>query len=118
MLKFYEYASCSTCRKARQWLDAQGVAYERLPIRETPPSPDELQTMLDAHGGEIKRLVNTSSADYRTTGLKDDLPGLSSKEVFNRLQETGNLVKRPFLIGDGVALVGFKEDDWAAAFKT
>ncbi len=114
MLKFYEYDKCSTCRNARKWLDANGVAYERLPIRETPPSPSELQLMLDAYDGEIKKLLNTSSADYRTSGIKDELPELSASEVFARLQETGNLVKRPFLIGEGVALVGFKEPEWAA----
>ncbi|WP_309399332.1 Spx/MgsR family RNA polymerase-binding regulatory protein [Cerasicoccus maritimus] len=114
MLKFYEYDKCSTCRNARKWLDAQGVAYERLPIRDTPPSPAELQTMLDAYDGDIKKVLNTSSADYRTSGIKDELPNLSPSDVFARLQDTGNLVKRPFLIGDGVTIVGFKEAEWAA----
>lgn len=117
MLKFYEYDKCSTCRKARKWLDEKGVDYERLPIRETPPSPAELQTMLDAYNGEIKKLLNTSSGDYRTSGIKDELPELSTDEVFARLQATGNLVKRPFLIGKGVALVGFKEAEWEEKVK-
>ncbi|WP_269541899.1 arsenate reductase family protein [Cerasicoccus fimbriatus] len=114
MLKFYEYDKCSTCRKARKWLDEHGVTYERLPIRETPPSPAELQTMLDAYNGEIKKLLNTSSGDYRTSGIKDELSDLTNDQAFARLQQTGNLVKRPFLIGDGVTLVGFKETEWVA----
>lgn len=112
MLKFYEYDKCSTCRNARKWLDEKGVAYKRLPIRETPPSDQELKTVLAAYDGQIKPIINTSSADYRETGLKDDLPNLSEKEVFARLRATGNLVKRPFLIGEGVALAGFKEAEW------
>jgi len=117
MLKFYEYDKCSTCRKARKWLDENDVTYERLPIRETPPSPAELQTMLEAYDGNIKRLINTSSADYRASGLKDDILNLSTDDVFTRLQTKGNLVKRPFLIGDGVALVGFKEAEWETEIK-
>lgn len=117
MLKFYEYDRCSTCRNARKWLDAKGIQYERLAIRETPPSPAELGAMLEAYDGQLKKLLNTSSADYRESGLKDELPKLSAEEVFARLEENGNLVKRPFLIGPGVQLVGFKEAEWDRRLK-
>jgi len=116
MLKVYEYAKCSTCRKARQWLDDHGQRYERVPIRETPPTPHELQVALNRYEGNIKRLINTSSADYRESGLKDELDQLTPEEVFERLQQNGNLVKRPFLISEQVCLAGFKEAEWEEAF--
>jgi len=114
MLKFYTYKKCSTCRNARKFLDAKGIVYEERPIRETPPSPAELARMLDAYEGVMPRLFNTSSQDYRDADLKATLPSLSKDEAFARLQENGNLVKRPFLLGDKVALVGFKEAEWEA----
>lgn len=114
MLKFYTYKKCSTCRNARKFLDAKGIAYEEHPIRETPPSPAELARMLDAYEGRMTRLFNTSSQDYRDANLKTLLPTLSKAEAFAHLQKNGNLVKRPFLLGDEVALVGFKEPEWAA----
>lgn len=114
MLTLYTYRNCSTCRKATKFLDAQGIAYEERPIRETPPTEAELARMLDAYDGTMSRLFNTSSRDYREASLKDQLPKLSQAEAFALLQANGNLVKRPFLLGDGVALVGFKEAEWAA----
>jgi arsenate reductase len=116
MLKIYTYHKCSTCRDARKFLDARGIAYEEHPIRETPPPPAELARMLEACDGKMTRLFNTSSQDYRDAGLKDTLPNLSHDEAFARLQANGNLVKRPFLLGAGVALAGFKEAEWAAQF--
>lgn len=113
MLKIYTYQKCSTCRKATKFLDAKGIAYEEHPIRETPPPPAELARMLAAYDGKMTRLFNTSSQDYRDAGLKDTLPGLSEEAAFARLQANGNLVKRPFLLGEGTALVGFKEAEWA-----
>jgi arsenate reductase len=114
MLKFYTYKKCSTCRNARKFLDAKGIAYEERPIRETPPSPAELARMLNAYEGKMTRLFNSSSQDYRDAGLKDLLPTLSQDQAFAHLQANGNLVKRPFLLGDEIALVGFKEAEWAA----
>ncbi|TVP78503.1 MAG: Spx/MgsR family RNA polymerase-binding regulatory protein [Puniceicoccaceae bacterium] len=113
MLKFYTYKKCSTCRNARKFLDAKGIAYEEFPIRESPPPPAELARMLKAYAGKMTRLFNTSSQDYRDAGLKDALPTLTEAEAFARLQENGNLVKRPFLLGEDIALVGFKEAEWA-----
>jgi arsenate reductase len=113
MYQLYTYKNCSTCRKAKKFLDTKGIPYDEHPIRETPPKTDELSRMLEAYNGRMTRLFNTSSKDYREAGLKDLLPTLGQDEAFARLQKNGNLVKRPFLIGDGVALVGFKEDEWA-----
>lgn len=116
MLKFYEYDKCSTCRNARKWLDEKGIDYERIAIRETPPSPRELQIALNRYEGNLKRLVNTSSADYRASGLKDEIDSLEPEAVFERIQQNGNLAKRPFLISEQVCLVGFKPDEWDSAF--
>ncbi len=112
MLTVYCYKKCSTCRDAIKWLDGQGLAYQVKAIRETPPTPAELATALKAAGGDLRKLFNTSGMDYRALGLKDQLPAMSEAAAFELLSKNGNLVKRPFLIGDGKVLVGFKEPEW------
>lgn len=112
MFKVYIYQKCSTCRDAIKWLDSNGVSYQALAIRETPPTPAELKTALSILGGDIKKLINTSGMDYRALGMKDKLPSLTETEIFDLLSKNGNLVKRPFLIGDGKALTGFKPEVW------
>ena len=114
-LKIYTLAQCSTCRRATQWLRAHGFGFEERAIRETPPTLPELRGMLAAHGGEIRRLFNTSGLEYRAQKLSEKLPGLGASAALALLAGNGSLVKRPFLIGDGVALVGFNEAQWAAA---
>ena len=112
MLTVYAYQKCSTCRDALKWLTARGIPHEVKAIRETPPSVTELETVLAATGGDIRKLFNTSGVDYRELGLKDKLPSMSEAEALKLLSTNGNLVKRPFALGDGKALVGFKEPDW------
>lgn len=114
MLKVYTYAQCDTCRKAVKFLRARGVAFQEVPIREIPPSVSELKAMLKAKGGELRKLFNTSGRDYKALGLSEKLPSLSEDEALKLLAGNGNLVKRPFAIGDGVFLVGFKEEEWGA----
>ena len=114
-LKFYGYKGCGSCRKAKQWLDANGIAYDELPIRETPPSIAELKRMLKHQHGELRKLFNTSGGDYKAMNMKDRLPDITEAEAFALLAEHGNLVKRPFVVGKDVGLVGFKEDAWAEA---
>ena len=116
-LKLYTYTNCSTCRRAVKWLHAQGLPFVEHPIRETPPTPAELRTMLVAQGGDLRRLCNTSGRDYRELKLGEILPQLSETEVIALLAGNGNLVKRPFLLGTGVALTGFAEPVWRAALK-
>ncbi|MGB0745034.1 MAG: arsenate reductase family protein [Opitutales bacterium] len=116
-MKVYTYKNCSTCRKATKWLEAKGLEFEELPIRETPPSKAELKVMLAHYDGDLRRLFNTSGGDYRELGLKDTLPSMSEAEAFELLCKRGNLVKRPFLLGDGFGLAGFKEGDWEALLK-
>ena len=111
-MKIYTYKNCSTCKKAVKWLDAQGLSYEELPIRETPPKEAELKAMLNYYDGETKKLFNTAGGDYRKMDMKNRLPKLSETEVFELLTTYGNLVKRPFLLGAEFGAVGFKEAEW------
>lgn len=115
-MKVYTLAKCSTCREAVKWLRARGVAFEERAIRETPPTLTELRAMLAAQGGQMRRLFNTSGIEYRAQGLAEKLDGLAEAEALKLLASNGSLVKRPFAIGDGVALVGYDEAKWVAAF--
>ena len=117
MIFVYAYKGCDSCRKALKWLTAEGIDHEVRAIRETPPSLDELKAVLGAYDGELRRLFNTSGGDYRELGLKDKLPTMSEHDAFDLLSKNGNLVKRPFVVGDGVALVGYKEDIWRDALN-
>jgi arsenate reductase len=114
-LKIYTYANCDTCRRAVKWLRAHKLDFAEHPIRETPPSPAELRTMLAAHGGELRRLFNTSGRDYREQKLGEKLPAMSESAALALLAGNGNLVKRPFLLGRRVALTGFDEATWTSA---
>jgi arsenate reductase len=115
MISVYAYKGCDTCRKALKWLNERGIPHEVKAIRETPPTVAELKAAVAvaAFGGDLRPLFNTSGGDYRELGLKDKLPGMSGDEAVVLLSKNGNLVKRPFVVGDGVVLVGFKEGEWA-----
>lgn len=115
-LKVYAYKNCSTCRKALKFLDAHGISYEVVPIREKPPTKKELKAMLGHVGGELKKLFNTSGVDYRSLNMKDKLPTLSEKEALDLLASNGNLVKRPFAISARNGAIGFREDKWCKRF--
>ena len=113
----YGYRNCSTSRDALKWLKARGIAVESREIRETPPTADELAFALKTLGGDRRKLLNTAGAEFRSMGLKDKLDALDDTEVFQLIQEHGNLCKRPFLIDQarGTVLVGFHEATWQAA---
>ena len=111
-IKIYTYKNCGSCKKATKWLDAKGLAYKEIPIRDTPPSKVDLQKMLTSYKGEIKRLFNVAGGDYRELNMKDKLPGLSDTQAIELLTKNGNLVKRPFLLSTTTNLVGFKEVEW------
>lgn len=114
-LVVYTYAKCSTCRDAVKWLREHDITFEERPIYETPPSLAELRRMLALQGGELRRLFNTSGLEYQAQGLKTKLPQLSESEALALLAGNGRLVKRPFVLGANVGLVGFKPAVWAAA---
>lgn len=113
--KLYVLANCDTCRRAVKWLRAQGIAFEERAIRETPPSGAELRRALAACDGQIGRICNTSGREYRAEKLGERLPGMTAAAALELLAANGNLVKRPFLVGDDFVLMGFNEAAWTAA---
>ena len=116
MIRFYAYKGCDSCRRARKWLASNTIDFEEIAIREHPPTLKELQIALKTKGS-LKPLFNTSGLDYRKMNLKGKLPHLSQSEALDLLSANGNLIKRPFLIGENISLVGFKEIEWSEAFK-
>lgn len=114
-LVVYAYAKCSTCRDAFAWLRARGVSCEERPIYERPPTIPELRRMLMAQDGNLRRLCNTSGIQYRARGLASLLPKMTEDQVLALLASDGRLVKRPFVLGPQVALVGFDAAVWARA---
>ena len=115
---FVHYPKCSTCKKAAKWLDDQGVAYDARHIVEDNPTAEELRAWHRKSGLPLRRFFNTSGMLYRSMGLKDKLPAMSEDEMFQLLASDGMLVKRPILVLDDIALVGFKESEWQAHIKS
>lgn len=107
------YPKCTTCQRAKVWLDARGAAPETRDIKLEHPSEAELRAWHAASGLPLKRFFNTSGLLYKSLELKDKLPGMSEDEQFALLSTDGMLVKRPIVVGDGFVLVGFKEAEWA-----
>ena len=112
MFTFICYPKCSTCAKARKWLDSNGIEYKERNIKEEPPGAEVLRAVLDASELSAKKLFNTSGKLYRAMGLKDRLSEMTDDEMLELLSTDGMLVKRPILIGENIALVGFKEPEW------
>jgi Spx/MgsR family transcriptional regulator len=112
-LRVYSYNGCSTCRDALKFLAEHKIPHEILPIRETPPRPAELRTMLKYVGREIRKLFNTSGLDYKAMNLKDRISSISIEEALNLLSTNGKLVKRPFVLGESFGLLGFKPKEWS-----
>ena len=109
---FLCYTKCSTCQKAKKWLDANGIAYEERPIKEENPSAEELKAWHQMSGLPLKKFFNTSGMLYKEMKLKDKLPEMNDEEKYALLATDGMLVKRPLVIGDSFVLLGFKEADW------
>lgn len=113
---FIEYPKCSTCRKAKKWLDDHGVSYTDRHIVENNPTEDELAVWQATSGLPVRRFFNTSGKLYRELGVKAKLDaGMSDEEAFALLSTEGMLVKRPIVVGEGFVLVGFKEPEWEKA---
>lgn len=109
---FIQYPKCSTCQKAKKWLDDHGVEYIDRHIKEDNPTAEELATWQKMSGLPVKKFVNTSGILYRELGLKDKFATMSDSEIFEVLATDGMLVKRPVLVGDDFVLTGFKEAQW------
>ena len=109
---FLQYPPCSTCQKAKKWLDDHGIEYIARHIKEDNPTAAELREWVARSGLPLKRFFNTSGLQYKALALKDKLPGMSEEEQYALLATDGMLVKRPIVVGDDFVLVGFKEADW------
>lgn len=114
-LTLYAYAKCSTCRDAVKWLRERGVSFEEKPIYEQPPTIAELERMLAFQGGNLRKLFNTSGIQYRERNLAAVLPTLAQAKALALLATDSRLVKRPFLLGPKVGLVGFDAAAWDKA---
>lgn len=109
---FLQYPPCSTCKKAKKWLDDHGILYEDRHIKENNPSFEELKLWYGRSGLPLKKFFNTSGLLYKSLQLKDKLPTMTEEEQLQLLSSDGMLVKRPLVILDNTVLVGFKESDW------
>ncbi len=121
---FLEYPKCSTCKKAKNWLESNGVEFEDRHIVENNPTADELKAWYEKSGFPLKKFFNTSGLKYKELGLKykelglkDKLPDMTEEEQINLLATDGMLVKRPLVIGDDFVLIGFKGAQWAEKLK-
>ena len=112
---FLEYPPCSTCKKARKWLEEHSISFTARHIKEDNPSYQELSQWYTMSGLPLKRFFNTSGQQYRALELSAKLPGMTEEEQFALLATDGMLVKRPLLIGEGFVLAGFKQPEWEAA---
>ncbi len=112
MLKFICYPKCTTCQRAKKWLDDNKIEYELRDIKLDNPTLEELTEWYNKSGLPIKKFFNTSGLLYKSLDLKNKLPQMSEDEMLKLLATDGMLVKRPLLIGDNFVLVGFKEDEW------
>lgn len=111
---FINYPKCSTCQKAKKWLDAKGVSYTDRHIVSENPTAQELKEFWQRSGLPLKKFFNTSGNLYKELGLKDKLPAMSEEEQLKLLATDGMLVKRPLLMGEAYVLVGFRPKEWEA----
>jgi arsenate reductase len=113
---FVEYPACSTCKKAKKWLEENQILFEDRHIKEQRPSEKELDEWIQKSELPLKRFFNTSGLVYKSLGLKDKLQEMSREEQIAALASDGMLIKRPLVIGDDFVLVGFKEMEWQEKF--
>lgn len=114
---FIQYPKCSTCRKAKKWLDVHHITYTERHIVDDNPSYDELKEWYEKSGLPLKRFFNTSGLLYKEMQLKDKLPAMSEEEQLKLLATNGMLVKRPLVVDGNLILIGFKEVEWTEKFN-
>ncbi len=117
MLLFVQYPKCTTCQKAKAWLDEKGVAYDDRHIKEQNPTYEELREWHKKSGLPLRKFFNTSGLLYKSMQIKDKLPDMSEEEQLRLLATDGMLVKRPILVGENFVLVGFKSETWQDALQ-
>ncbi len=113
MTRFICYPKCTTCQRAKEWLDDNNIEYELRDIKVNNPTLEELSKWYKMSGLPLKKFFNTSGLLYKSMGLKDKLAAMSEEEQLRLLAADGMLVKRPLLIGKDFVLVGFKEKEWS-----
>lgn len=116
-MEFLCYSKCTTCQKAKKWLDTNKIEYTERPIKEQNPTAEELKKWHKMSGLPLKKFFNTSGLLYKDMKLKDKLPQMSEEEQYALLATDGMLVKRPMLVGEDFVLVGFKEAEWTERLK-
>lgn len=116
-VRVFQYAKCSTCRKALKWLEMKGVAFESLPIVEKPPSAATLRELQKRSGKPVAKFFNTSGESYREGNFKEKLAGMSEAECFAALAKDGKLIKRPLIDTGKAVLVGFNEAEYKVTFS-
>ena len=116
-VRVYAYAKCSTCKKAIKWLEAHDIRFESVPIVESPPSVEDLSEIQRMAQIEVKKLFNTSGQSYRSGGWKEKLPHMSEEAALAALAADGKMIKRPLVVGEDFALVGFNETHYCSAFN-
>ena len=109
---FIEYPPCSTCQKAKKWLDEAGITYESRHIKENKPTYEELKDWYRRSGLPLKKFFNTSGLLYKSMNLKEKLPAMTEEEQLQLLATDGMLVKRPIVVKGDIVLTGFKAADW------
>ena len=114
---FLEYPPCTTCKKARKWLEDNGIAFDARHIKENNPTYEELKSWYEKSGLPLKKFFNTSGLQYRALELKDKLPTMNEEEQLQLLSSDGMLVKRPLVVTETTVLTGFKEKDWESLLK-
>ena len=117
MLLFLCYPKCTTCQRAKKWLDDNNISYTFRNIKDENPSADELSEWYKKSGLPLKKFFNTSGLLYKSMELKSKLPHMSEDEMITLLASDGMLVKRPIIVGDDFVITGFKEDQWENAVK-
>lgn len=114
---FLEYPPCSTCKKAKAWLDEQGVTYTARHIKEENPTYEELKLWYQRSGLPLKKFFNTSGLLYKSMNLKEKLPAMTEEEQLRLLASDGMLVKRPLVVLEDAVLTGFRESEWQKLLK-
>lgn len=114
---FIEYPKCTTCQKAKKWLDDNKIEYTDRHIKEDNPTYDELKAWYEKSGLPLKRFFNTSGMLYKSMSLKDKLPTMTEEEQLKLLATDGMLVKRPIIVSDNIILTGFREKEWEENLK-
>ena len=109
---FIQYPPCSTCQKAKKWLDANGISYTDRHIKQDNPTYEELKAWYEVSGLPLKKFFNTSGLLYKSMNLKDKLPTMTEEEQLRLLATDGMLVKRPLVVLEDAVLTGFREADW------